>query len=70
MVMVATKSPKRATKPLLKRKLDQWTSTSKVAFPNFTKRLRQFTAVAPAGAKKSDVLTDDFAPVDGLLRTR
>jgi spermidine synthase len=70
VVMVATKSKLRVTKPQLKQKLDQWTATSEVTFPNFLKRLRQFRAAPPASVKKSDVLTDDFAPVDGLLRTR
>jgi len=70
VVMVATKSKQRVTKPQLRQKLDQSTAASEVTFPNFTTRLRQFTAVPPASVKKSDILTDDFAPVDGLLRTR
>lgn len=70
VVMIATKSSKRVTKPELKKKLDEWTAASKVTFPNFEKRLTQFTAAPPASAKQSEILTDDFAPVDGLLRTR
>ena len=70
VVMVATKSSTPMTKPLLKKTLDQWTGTSEVTFPNFQRRLSQFRAAPPASAKKSRVLTDDFAPVDGLLRTR
>ena len=70
VVMVATKSKQRVTKPQLKQKLDQWTATSRVTFPNFEARLRQFRAAPPASAKTSKILTDDFAPVDGLLRTR
>lgn len=70
VVMVATKSNAPVTKPQLKRTLDQWTATSEVTFPNFQKRLRQFRATPPASAEKSMVLTDDFAPVDGLLKTR
>jgi len=70
VVMVATKSKQRVTKPLLKQRLDKWTAASEVTFPNFQKRLRQFRATPPASAKKSEILTDDFAPVDGLLRTR
>jgi len=70
VVMIATKSPLRVTKPQLKQKLDTWTATSELTFPNFQKRLRQFRAAPPASVTKSDILTDDFAPVDGLLRTR
>jgi len=70
IVMVATKSPQGVTKPQLKQKLDQWTATSEVTFPNFVKRLRQFRAAPPSSAKESEILTDDFAPVDGLLKTR
>jgi spermidine synthase len=70
VVMIATKSSKRMTKPELKQKLDEWNANSKVAFPNFEIRLRQFTAMPPASAAQSDILTDDFAPVDGLMRTR
>jgi spermidine synthase len=70
VVLVATKSSKRITKPQLKQKLDQRTATSQTGFPNFKERLQQFRAAPPASSKRSKILTDDFAPVDGLLRTR
>jgi spermidine synthase len=70
VVMVATKSPVRVTKPQLKQKLDALTAASEKTVPNLTKRLRQFRATPPSSVKRSEVLTDDFAPVDGLMRTR
>ncbi len=70
VVMVATKSPKRVTRPQLKQKLDHIATTSEKTFPNLAKRLRQFRTIPPSGLKKSKILTDDFAPVDGLMRTR
>jgi spermidine synthase len=70
VVMVATKSSKRFTKPQLKQNLDQRMTPSQTGFPNFKERLQQFRATPPASSKRSKILTDDFAPVDGLMRTR
>ncbi len=69
VVLLATKSSKRFTKPQLKKKLDD-SLPSQTGFPNFKERLRQFRAAPPASSGQSKILTDDFAPVDGLMRTR
>ncbi len=70
VVMVATKSSQRVTKRLLRQKLNQRTTASQSGFPNFEERLQQFRAAPPASVKRSKIMTDDFAPVDGLIRTR
>ena len=68
--MIAAKSPQRVTKIQLRDKLDAWTATSPVLFPNFLERLRQFRSTPPVNADISGILTDDFAPVDNLLRIK
>ncbi|MCP4452848.1 MAG: hypothetical protein GY809_15410 [Planctomycetes bacterium] len=70
VVMVATKSSQRVTKPQLKRRLDTMMATSEKRVPSLAKRLKQFRATPPPSVERSRILTDDFAPVDGLMRTR
>ena len=53
----------------LKQSLAQLIKTREVTFPNFALRLRRFQPGPPGSAAKSRVLTDDFAPVDGMLKT-
>jgi len=69
VVVLATKSPEPVTRPQLKQRLAQLVKTKAVTFPNFETRLKRFLSGPPASAAKSRVLTDDFAPVDGMLRT-
>lgn len=69
VVLVATKSPESVTRPQLEQRLAQLLKTKQVSFPNFLMRLERFMPEPPASLAKSRVLTDDFAPVDGLLQT-
>jgi spermidine synthase len=69
VVVLATKSPEVVTRPQLEHRLAQLTKAQPVTFPNFETRLKRFLSGPPASAAKSRVLTDDFAPVDGMLRT-
>jgi spermidine synthase len=70
VIMIAAKSPQRVTKIQLKDKLDAWTATSPVLFPNFLEGLKQFRSTPPVNADISGILTDDFAPVENLLRIK
>jgi spermidine synthase len=69
VVFLATKSSELATQSQLEERLTQLIKAKQVTFPNFDTRLKRFLPGPPPSAAKSRVLTDDFAPVDGLLRT-
>lgn len=68
VVLVATKSKEPATPASLQQKLAELRQKNKVQLPTFEVRLNQLTTNAPASAAFSPILTDDFAPVDNLLR--
>ncbi len=70
VVMIASQVEQPVTQAQLTDKLEALTTSSRVLFPNFPTRLKQFRAAPPASVTQCDILTDDFAPVDGLLRTR
>jgi hypothetical protein len=40
--------------------------TQRVTVPGFSERLEVFQAQAPLSVARSPVLTDDYAPVEGL----
>ena len=69
VVLLATRSSEPVTRVQLEQRLAQLVKTRKVTFPNFSVRLKRFVAKPPPSVANSNVLTDDFAPVDGLLRT-
>lgn len=69
VVLVATKSNELVTLSQLKRKVDELVESKGATFPNFKIRLKRFRFRPPASVERSRILTDDFAPVDGLLRT-
>jgi spermidine synthase len=69
VVVLATKSPELVSRSQLEQRLAQLIKARPVTFPNFATRLKRFLSGPPASAAKSRVLTDDFAPVDGMLRT-
>jgi spermidine synthase len=69
VVVLATKSPEPVTRTQLEQRLAQLVKARPVTFPNFETRLKRFLSGPPASASRSRVLTDDFAPVDGMLRT-
>ncbi len=69
VVIVATKSDEAVDLEELERRARGMIEAKKVSFPNFERRLERLRASPPSSAASSRILTDDFAPVDGLLRT-
>jgi spermidine synthase len=69
VVLLATKSTVPLTLSQLEYKADALVQSKRIKLPTFKLRLRRFRQGPPASAAKSRILTDDFAPVDGLLRT-
>ena len=69
VVMIATKSSHRLTMKMILEEANKLGRESKVPMPMFRIRASSFTDVMPSTANRSPVLTDDYAPTDGLLRT-
>lgn len=69
VVLIATKSSEPMTLDALNKKADELIKEKKIRVPAFKSSLRSFrAALSPASASSTArVLTDDFAPVDGLL---
>ena len=66
IVLVATKSPVKADLPTLRQRAGYLVQTGLVKLPGFSGRVEKFQALPPANSSRSPILTDDFAPVEGL----
>lgn len=69
VVMVATKNPEKFTYNKLTEQLSLLTQRRSPAVAWYRSGLRQFRGVPPPAAASAPVLTDNFAPIDGLLNT-
>lgn len=67
IVLVGTLSPEAATPAWIQQQAAQLRSTGRMRLPTFNLRLEAFRAQPPANLEQCPVLTDDFAPVGGLL---
>jgi len=69
VVLLATKSPQRVDFNTLNQRAASLIYHKRITLPTFRDRLYAFRSDAPANQQLCKVLTDDFAPVDGLLNT-
>ncbi len=67
IVLIATKSAEPVTLPELQRRADTLIREGRVTLPTFRRRLYSFQTNAPPTAANAPILTDDFAPVEGLM---
>lgn len=67
VVIVGTKSPTASTLPALQQKAADLIKKGRIKLPTFRARLAAFRSVPPSTSSQSPVLTDDYAPIDGLL---
>jgi spermidine synthase len=67
VVMIATKSSLRTDLNTLQQRAAVLIRQRRVTLPTFRARLSAFRADAPLAAARAPILTDDFAPVEGLL---
>ncbi|MBI5387147.1 MAG: fused MFS/spermidine synthase [Verrucomicrobia bacterium] len=67
VVLLATTSAEPATLPKLNQRADALAAGKWAKTPQFKLRLQSFRSELPAGAAKVQPLTDDFAPLDGML---
>lgn len=70
VVLLATKSQEKITPIAAIQKGQELARRMRITMPTFHGRLRSLRTEAPPSFERSPVLTDDFAPVDGLLRVR
>jgi spermidine synthase len=66
VVLVATRSGVRADLFGLRQRAALLVQTRRVTVSGFSERIEVFQAQAPLNAARSPVLTDDYAPVEGL----
>jgi spermidine synthase len=66
VVLVATRFPQKVDLNLLRRRAAFLIQTHQVALPGFRERLESFYSLPPSNAFRSPILTDDYAPVEGL----
>jgi spermidine synthase len=67
VVMIAVKSDQRLNAASLQRRADALVQSGRIRLPTFRTRLRALRLAPPASFNQSKTLTDDFAPVDGML---
>ena len=68
VVFIATKSPEPTESRLLWTRAHFLVGEGRVRLPNFGLRLNAFYPGAPPATATAPLLTDDFAPVEGLLQ--
>lgn len=68
VVMIATVAAERLTPSQMEQRVKGLTQTNFVTLPEFATRAKRWRRTPPASAEDSPILTDDFAPVDGLLK--
>jgi hypothetical protein len=67
VVFVATRSPQWTELNLLALRADFLVGKGRVTLPTFRARLNTLYAGPPPATAQAPLLTDDFAPVEGLL---
>ncbi|HEX5221250.1 MAG TPA: fused MFS/spermidine synthase [Verrucomicrobiae bacterium] len=70
LVLVAIKSPTRLDLNNLRARANFLVQNGMVKLPTFRSRVEQLHAQAPPNAARSPILTDDYAPVEGLAASQ
>ena len=69
VVIIGTKSAQKVPLFTLHQRASDLVARRRVTLPTFRQRLNAIRLEPPPAAQRSPVLTDDFAPIDGLLNT-
>ncbi len=67
VVLIGTKAPQKPSFNQLQVRALTLLAQKRVTLPTFRNRVYAYRGQPPAAAERSPILTDDFAPVDGLL---
>jgi spermidine synthase len=68
VVIVATRAQVKAELSSLRQRAAQLIQNHQVTLPDFQERLEVFHGQLPSSVARSPVLTDDYAPVEGLAK--
>jgi hypothetical protein len=68
VVVIATRSPQRLSFDLLNQRAALLIQQRRVTLPTFRSRLYSHRGETPANLFQAPLLTDDYAPVEGLLK--
>lgn len=68
VVLIATRSTRQMSLPILQRRAAELITKRRITLSTFQKRLHAFRSESPPAARLSPILTDNYAPIDGLLR--
>jgi spermidine synthase len=66
LVLIATRTPVRTDLATLRMRADFLQKNGTMTLPDFRNRLDSFQFQEPSSTARSPILTDDFAPVEGL----
>jgi spermidine synthase len=66
LVLIATRSPARADLNSLRQRAFALTQSGLIKLPGFRSRVERLRPQPPPSATRSPILTDDYAPVEGL----
>ena len=66
VIVVATMSKTPLDLAAMRQAGKALVDSKKMTFPNFLERVESFSPGAPIDFEKAPILTDDFAPVEGL----
>jgi spermidine synthase len=67
VVLIATRAEARADLNTLRQRATVLVQTQQMKLPRFRDRVESFWATPPPNVARSPVLTDDYAPVEGLV---
>lgn len=70
VVLIATRAAIKADLSMLRPRANELIRNKQVTLPTFLERLNAFRALPPANVARSPILTDDYAPIDGLATAR
>ena len=66
VVLIGTRSAVRANVEGARWRAAQMVQSGRITLPGFRERVESLWGAAPATASRSPILTDDYAPVEGL----
>jgi spermidine synthase len=66
VVIIATRSPIKTNIQGVRWRAAQMVESKRITLPGFRQRVESFQNTAPVSAFRSPILTDDYAPVEGL----
>ena len=68
VVLVATKSRLKYTLAMVEQRVAWLLQNQRIRLPTFAQRARAFRAAGPAHWARAPVLTDDYSPIEGLMK--